>query len=261
MTLTGAALDSSSTSIIRRVAVQFRLAPPPPTGDVVVVGLRAWSRSGARPTTIPPGRKAWVQSNFELNNCNLLSPGHALVANRAIAVTYQANGHDGTQRIAMTGARIILTGRPAVPAAVQQTIKHRVPSKVAYVPTRRPADWRYVSWDAGSQTPGLFPAGRGLNVWFSDTPSSRTPVNGFHVFSNQPCSMKDAMKTFRFGRIKVAWSTTYEDSQAWRCVTPAQSAPITILVSSTGSGNDPVRVVNERAAASAEMVASAKHIG
>ena len=153
-------------------------------GDVVVFGLRAWSRSAARPTTIPPGRNAWVQSNFELNNCNLLPPGHALITNRAIAVTYQANGHDGSQRIAMTSARIILTGKPAVPDAVQQAIKHRVPSKVAYVPTRQPAGWRYVSWDAGSQTPGLFPTGQGLNVWFSDAPSSRTPVNGFHVLSH-----------------------------------------------------------------------------
>ncbi len=124
VTLTGAALDSSSASIIRRVAVQFRLAPPPPTGDAAVIGLRAWSRSAARPTTIPPGRKAWVQSNFELNNCDLLPPVHALITNRAITVTYQANGHDGTQRIAMTGARIILTGKPAVPAAVEPAIKH-----------------------------------------------------------------------------------------------------------------------------------------
>jgi hypothetical protein len=33
--------------IIRRVAVQFRLAPPPPTGDVFVSNLRRWSAAPA----------------------------------------------------------------------------------------------------------------------------------------------------------------------------------------------------------------------
>jgi hypothetical protein len=261
VTLTGAVLGPASTPLVRRVGVQFRLAPPPPTGDQLVVGLRGWSRSAAPPTKIRPGRSAWVQSNFEMSHCGLLRPGDTLIANRAITVTYRANRTDGSQRIAMPGARIILTGRPAVPDAAQRAIKQRVPSRVAYVPARLPAGWRYVSWDAGSQTPGLFPIGQGLNVWFSDTPSSRAPANGFHVSSNQPCSMKGAMKTFRFGGIRVAWSTTYEDAQAWRCVTSARAAPVTILVSSAGSGNDPERVVNQRAAAIARMVASAERSG
>jgi hypothetical protein len=143
-----------------------------------------------------------------------------------------------------------------VPSVVRAAIKRHLPSNVAYAPTRIPAGWRYVAWDSGRETPGLFPTGKGLNIWFSDTPSSRTPVNGFHVYANQPCSMKGAMKTFRFGRIKVAWSTTYEDSQAWRCASPA----VTILVSSGGSGNDPQAIVNRRARAIAEMAASAQQI-
>jgi len=94
--------------IIPRVAVQFRLAPPPPTGDQLVVGLRRWSRSTPTPVMIPPGRSAWVQSNFMMNNCSLRPPHAALTANRAITVTYRANGHEGSQQIAVLAARIIL---------------------------------------------------------------------------------------------------------------------------------------------------------
>lgn len=114
VTLTGAALGPASTPLVRRVAVQFRLAPPPPTGDQVVSGLRGWSRSAASPTKIPAGRSAWVQSNFELSHCGLLRSGDALIANPAITVTYRANSTDGSQRIVMSGARIVLTGNPAV---------------------------------------------------------------------------------------------------------------------------------------------------
>lgn len=94
--------------IIPRVAVQFRLAPPPPTGDLLVVGLRRWSRSTPTPVMIPPGRSAWVQANFMMNNCSLLPPHAALTANRAITVTYRSNGHEGSQQIAVLDARIIL---------------------------------------------------------------------------------------------------------------------------------------------------------
>ncbi len=95
--------------IIPRLAVQFRPAPPPPTGDLLVIGLRRWSRSAPTPVTIPPGRSAWVQSNFMMTNCSLLPPHEALTANRAITVTYRANGHEGSQQIAVLAARIILT--------------------------------------------------------------------------------------------------------------------------------------------------------
>jgi hypothetical protein len=109
VTLTGAVLDPPSPQIVRRVAVQVRLAPPPPSGDVEVTGLRDWSRSAPTPTTIPPGRNAWVQSNFVMHDCNLLSPRHALISNRAITLAYRANGHAGHQRIALRSGRIILT--------------------------------------------------------------------------------------------------------------------------------------------------------
>jgi hypothetical protein len=109
VTLTGAVLDPPPVQVVRRIAVQFRLAPPPPKGDLVVIGLRRWNPSAARPVTIPPGRSAWVQSNFLMSGCDLLSPGRTLIANKAINVTYRANGRSGRERIAAAGTRILLT--------------------------------------------------------------------------------------------------------------------------------------------------------
>jgi hypothetical protein len=259
VTLTGVDLGAASTPLVRRVAVQFRLAPPPPTGDQLVVGLRGWSQSAASPTKIPPGRSAWVQSNFEISHCGLLRSGDTAIANRTMKVTYRANSTDGSQRITMTSARIILTGEPVVPASTQDAIRHHVPSNVAYVPIQAPAGWRYVSWDSGRETPGLFPQGKGLNIWFSETPS-RTPVDGFHVYPEDRCSMKGAMKKYNLDGVSVGWSATYEDSQAWRCVTSAHSALVTILVSGNGTNNDPPQVVNRRAKAMAEMVGTARPV-
>jgi hypothetical protein len=108
VTLTSAALDPPSDLFIRRVAVQFRLASPPPKGDLYVSGLRRWSRSAPKPTTIPSGRSAWVQSNFLMGNCSLLLPGQSLVANRTITVAYRADGKTASQQIATPGARIVL---------------------------------------------------------------------------------------------------------------------------------------------------------
>jgi len=50
-----------------------------------------------------------VQSNFMMNNCSLLPPHAALTANRAITITYRANGHEGSQQITVLAARIILS--------------------------------------------------------------------------------------------------------------------------------------------------------
>ncbi len=109
VTLTGGVLDWPSALVVQRVAVQVRLAPPPPNGDAVITGLRNWSRSAATPVTIPPGRSAWVQSNFLLRNCGLLMPHGRLITNRAVTLTFTANGGQGNQRLSVPSARIILT--------------------------------------------------------------------------------------------------------------------------------------------------------
>src|SRR5215211_6023424 len=59
-------------SAIKRVAVQVRLAPIPPDDRVPVTGLRSWSDRNSPPAAIPPGRSAWVQSNFLMRDCGSL---------------------------------------------------------------------------------------------------------------------------------------------------------------------------------------------
>lgn len=109
LTLTAAALDPPSVQVVRRVAVQFWLAPPPPEGDILVLGIRPWSALKSAPLTIPPGRAAWVQSNFVMTGCALLAPDRTLIANKAITLTYRLNGRVGRERITTPWTRIILT--------------------------------------------------------------------------------------------------------------------------------------------------------
>jgi hypothetical protein len=112
VTLTDAHGSEPAPRIIRRVAVQFRLAPPPPHGDIVVSNLRRWSASAPVPVTIPPGRSGVVQSNFLMGNCFELGPRQVLTVNDAIAVDYRTSDHAGSEPIAQRSARIILTRGP-----------------------------------------------------------------------------------------------------------------------------------------------------
>jgi hypothetical protein len=108
VTLTGAALDPPSVQVIRRIAVQFRLAPRPPNGDGLVLGLRPWSAARSARMTIPPGRAAWVQSDFVMSGCALLAPDRSLIANKAVTLTYRSNGRAGSERIPVPWTRIVL---------------------------------------------------------------------------------------------------------------------------------------------------------
>jgi hypothetical protein len=54
----------------------------------------------------------------------------------------------------------------------------------------------------------------------------------------------------------VGWSTTYEDSQAWMCL----SRRLEVVVSDTGTGGDPPAAVAKRARAIARMAASARRL-
>jgi hypothetical protein len=44
------------------------------------------------------------------------------------------------------------------------------------------------------------------------------------------------MTVYRFGNVKVNWSTTYEDSQAWRCVSRSNRKTF-FIVSAPGNGS------------------------
>lgn len=100
---------------IKRMAVQVRLAPPPPTGDRAVIGLRGWNAHDSGAAEIPAHRDAWIQSNFLMRNCQSLRQGKALIVNRSTTLTYDARGGTGTETVAVRGARIVVTRGPLHP--------------------------------------------------------------------------------------------------------------------------------------------------
>jgi hypothetical protein len=109
VTLTGASVDPPSAQIVQRVAVQFRLAPPDPKGDVLVSWLGRWSRSQATAVTVAPGHNVWVQEDFLMRNCSLLASDQALVANRSITLAYRTRARTSSQQLGIPGARLIVT--------------------------------------------------------------------------------------------------------------------------------------------------------
>lgn len=83
VSLVGATGPHGLPGLIDRIAVPVRLAPPRPTGDRMVTGLRSWSARSSRPVVIPPGRDGWVQSNFLMRNCALLDGRGRVTINRS----------------------------------------------------------------------------------------------------------------------------------------------------------------------------------
>jgi len=102
-------------AVIRRVAVQVRLAPRPPQGDLFISGLRSWNSRNSSPVAIPPERDGWVQSDFFMRNCSLLRGHKPLTINHTITLRYSVAGTTATQVVAVRGARIILTRGPVHP--------------------------------------------------------------------------------------------------------------------------------------------------
>ncbi len=116
ITLLGGGGPQSSAGVIERVAVQVRLAAPPTTGDFAEIGLRGWSAHDSAAAVIPPGRDAWVQSNFLMRDCSQLAPFQPLTANRSITLRYRAGGSvTATQVVSVAAARIVLTRGPLHP--------------------------------------------------------------------------------------------------------------------------------------------------
>jgi hypothetical protein len=100
---------------------------------------------------------------------------------------------------------------PVVPARAQHAIKQQLSPLYAFVPTRLPPGYRYANWMHARRLPTH------LTIWFT-WHRSRYPGLGFNVSADR-CPPVHAMKTYRFGRSIVHWSTTYTDADAWRCVT------------------------------------------
>lgn len=95
----------------------------------------------------------------------------------------------------------------AVPPPVQQAVKKSYP-QFPYVPTVLPAGFRYVKWQR---------AKIGFDIYFGR--QSALPDLGFHALKVSCATYGHAMKTFRLNGVDVYWSATYEDQQAWRCIT------------------------------------------
>lgn len=165
-----------------------------------------------------------------------------------------------------------VAGTSLVPRAAERAIMRSVPRAFAFAPAQAPVGWRYDAWDAGRETPGLFPRGRGLNIWFSTPPYAaqfcppclpREPKGaGFHVYADRRCSTHGAMAIFHLDKRTVAWSATTEDGLVWQCV-HARGLLVRISVSFAGIGlstpaERALRVARRHAAAVATMVASAR---
>lgn len=115
VTLQPAGGSKAAAKVLRRVAVQVRLAPPPPVGDKAVIGLRGWNGHDSASASIPAGRDAWVQLNFLMHDCRTLHLGENLVANRSVALVYRIGGRTATQVVSPGYARMILTRGPLHP--------------------------------------------------------------------------------------------------------------------------------------------------
>lgn len=116
VTLLRAGGPEDAPNVIKRVAVQVRLAPSASAGDQFVAGLRGWNGQKSRSVAIPANRDAWIQSNFLMRNCRSLGRGEALIVNRRVTLAYSVNGGSGTQVVSVTGARIILARGPLHPS-------------------------------------------------------------------------------------------------------------------------------------------------
>ena len=124
ITLLGGGGPQPFRSVIERVAVQVRLAPVPPEGGRrPVTGLRSWSDGNSPPAAIPPGRSAWVQSNFLMRDCGSLQKDEALTVNRTITLAYDfGDGLYGAQPVAVKSGAIILSRGPLHPRVPINTV-------------------------------------------------------------------------------------------------------------------------------------------
>jgi len=110
LTLLGADGAQPGHRLIRRVAVQVRLAPPRPRGDAAVVGLRPWSLAPAIPVEVPPGRQAWVQFDFVMRDgCRWFDPGARETVNRGTLIRYRQRRRNSAVGLDLTGDQVTVT--------------------------------------------------------------------------------------------------------------------------------------------------------
>lgn len=138
-----------------------------------------------------------------------------------------------------------------VPVAVQRQIQRRVGQTYRWVPMFVPDGEAYGRWERA-------PHGNGFSIFFNRR-GGPTDDLIFNVAPIGSCGSQfgPTMRTFNLRGLKVHWSATYEDQQAWRCVT---SGGVRFAVWATqahpGAGNPRSR----RALDLARVVASAEPV-
>jgi hypothetical protein len=98
--------------LLRRVGVRMKLAPPPPKGDLAVIGLRPWRRSRPAPVAVPPGRAAWVQFDFVMTGCRFFDAGVRQTYNRTTVLRYRTHGRSLVAPLDLVGDQVTITSPP-----------------------------------------------------------------------------------------------------------------------------------------------------
>jgi hypothetical protein len=121
--------------------------------------------------------------------------------------------------VAAAGTSAAAAATPVVPVFTQHQIAKTVPA-AAYVPARLAIGWRYRRW---THTGGV------LRIFFADKAGREITFVAVR-FSGNCAAAKE--KTFQLAGVKVWWSRTASEQQAWRCVNGVK------LVAATALGPD-----------------------
>jgi hypothetical protein len=121
--------------------------------------------------------------------------------------------------VAAAGPSAAAAATPVVPTFTQHQIANTVPT-VAYVPARLAIGWHYRRWTH---------AGGVLRIFFADKAGREITFVAVR-FSGNCAAAKE--KTFQLAGVKVWWSHTSNEQQAWRCVNGVK------LVAATALGPD-----------------------
>jgi hypothetical protein len=140
-----------------------------------------------------------------------------------------------------------------VSSRVQSLIEKAHPG-VAFVPTRLPAGYRYWKYNSGRS---------GFGIFFSKPRQGLPPAQlGYGTGFGACGTYGSAMHTFTMNGVPVQWSATYEDQQAWRCLTTTKRTLI-IDASWSISGDDSLKTPKQLSDARdlTAVVAYSKRIG
>ena len=114
------------------------------------------------------------------------------------------------------GASAAAAATPVVPLFTQHQIAKTVPT-VAHVPARLAIGWHYRRW---THRQGV------LRIFFSNKAGQEITFVAAPFYGNCAATKE---KTFQLAGVKVWWSHTANEQQAWRCVNGAKLVAATTL--------------------------------